>query len=94
VEQVDLPGGRAVDDLQLSTDDPSALEPQWRPDLLGGCTVLTGQASSRDGAKWPFTAVPYALWANRGVGPMRVWLPLADSAGTNPMIPRCNAKMS
>jgi hypothetical protein len=23
------------------------------------------------------TAVPYFAWANRGVGPMRVWLPRA-----------------
>jgi uncharacterized protein len=82
VEQVDLPDGTAVDDLRLPADDASVFEPQWRPDLLGGCTVLTGAATDCDGAPSSFTAVPYALWANRGAGPMRVWLPLADSAGT------------
>ena len=81
VEQVDLPDGPAVDDLQLPADDPSALETQWRPDLLGGCVVVTGDAVSYAGATCRFTAVPYALWANRGAGPMRVWLPLADGAG-------------
>jgi uncharacterized protein len=82
VEQVDLPEGRAVDDLHLPADDPSVFEAQWRPDLLGGCTVLAGEATSCDGATWPFTAVPYALWANRGARPMRVWLPLAEGAGS------------
>ncbi len=80
VEQVDLPDGPAVDDLQLPADDPSALETQWRPDLLGGCTVVTGDAAPFEGVTCRFTAVPYALWANRGAGPMRVWLPLADVA--------------
>ena len=37
-----------------------------RPDLLGGVTVL-----KIDGA----TAIPYFAWNNRGLAPMRVWLP-------------------
>jgi hypothetical protein len=40
-----------------------------RPDLLGGVTVL-----EIGGAK-PSTAIPYALWNNRGLSPMRVWVP-------------------
>ena len=76
VEQVDLPDGAAVDDLLLPTDDPSPLKASWRSDLLGGCVVVTGED-----ATGPFTAVPYALWANRGVGPMRVWLPLTEGTG-------------
>ena len=78
VEQVDLPDGPAVDDLRLSTDDPSDLQTQWRPDLLDGCVVVTGEVGSTGGATATITAVPYALWANRGGGPMRVWLPLAE----------------
>ena len=78
VEQVDLPDGPAVDDLRLSTDDPSDLHAQWRPDLLDGCVVVTGEVGSTGGATATITAVPYALWANRGGGPMRVWLPLAE----------------
>lgn len=43
----------------------TALEPRWTA-FLGGHVALAG----RD-----FSAVPYSLWANRGPGPMRVWLP-------------------
>jgi DUF1680 family protein len=43
---------------------------------------LTGQASAADGDAAggdpvEVTAVPYFAWANRGIGPMRVWLPVA-----------------
>jgi len=78
VEQVDLPDGPAIDDLRLSTDDPSDLQTQWRPDLLDGCVVVSGEVGSTGSATATITAVPYALWANRGGGPMRVWLPLAE----------------
>jgi DUF1680 family protein len=37
----------------------------WDGDLLGGVVAIRG----RD-----FTAIPYYAWANRGTGPMRVWL--------------------
>jgi DUF1680 family protein len=76
VEQVDLPDGMLVDDLQLPADDPARLHAEERPDLLGGCVVVTGDAVSPDGTSGRFTAVPYCLWANREVGPMRVWLPV------------------
>ena len=69
VEQIDVTDDTAVDDLRLPADDAGALHASWQPDLLGGCVTITGPG---------FTAVPYALWANREVGPMRVWLPLAD----------------
>lgn len=83
VEQVDQHDGPAVDDLRLPADDGSRMVLQWRPDLLGGCVVITGEATSDDGPMGQLTAVPYALWANRGVGPMRVWLPVAERVGTN-----------
>ena len=78
VEQVDLPAGLAVDDLHLPTADAAQLEIEPRPDLLGGCVVVAGPATTPAGAAGRFTAVPYCLWANREVGPMRVWLPLAE----------------
>ena len=78
VEQVDLPDGPVVDDLRLTADDPSHLRATWRPDLLDGCVVVTGEVGSTGGATATITAVPYAWWANRGGGPMRVWLPLAE----------------
>ncbi|HLU40051.1 MAG TPA: glycoside hydrolase family 127 protein, partial [Planctomycetota bacterium] len=55
-----------------------------RPDLLGGITVIEGEAESvrrtADGrsrepaGKVRFTAIPYHLWAHRGRTPMAVWL--------------------
>jgi uncharacterized protein len=77
VEQVDLDDGLTVDDLRLLSDDPTQLHPEHRPDLLGGCVVITGQIGSTDGTTGRLVAVPYCLWANREVGPMRVWLPVA-----------------
>jgi len=68
VEQCDVVGALAVDDLTLGADDAAQLTPRWESDLLGGCVTVTART---------FTAVPYFLWANRTVGPMRVWLPLA-----------------
>jgi DUF1680 family protein len=81
VEQVDLPAGVAVDDLHLTTADPDALTVEWRPEQLGGCAVVKGSGSNGSGTTpggrpVEFTAIPYCLWANREVGPMRVWLPL------------------
>lgn len=59
--------GGDVDSLTLPDD--AACRPVHRPDFLGGCTVL-----EISGAPVPMTAIPYALWNNRDLGPMRVWL--------------------
>jgi DUF1680 family protein len=40
-----------------------------------------GTAPPAAGAEVPLVAVPYFAWANRGVGPMRVWLPQALPPG-------------
>jgi DUF1680 family protein len=80
VEEVDLPDGLHVDDLRLTSADASGLDAQRRPDLLGGCVVVTGEVSDDAGVTGPLVAVPYCLWANREVGPMRVWIPVADGA--------------
>jgi DUF1680 family protein len=58
----------------------SVLEPKGRPELLGGITILTGQAMRRDRITGrtrmaPMTMIPYYAWANRGKGEMTVWLP-------------------
>ncbi|MEH0399518.1 glycoside hydrolase family 127 protein [[Kitasatospora] papulosa] len=63
LESADQP--RRLDEVLL--DASTALEAEHRPWLLGGVTVV------RAG---DLTAVPYAVWANRGAGAMRVWIPL------------------
>ncbi|GGK77697.1 glycoside hydrolase family 127 protein [Mangrovihabitans endophyticus] len=60
---------------------------EFRPDLLGGVTTvaLTGEdrGPAAPGVTGPYrsttqtAAIPYFAWANRGVQPMRVWLPRA-----------------
>ena len=68
----------------LALPHNSRLQPQARPDLLGGVTVLTGQAIRREdnaGKLQPvaITLIPYYAWANRGKGEMMVWLPEAPA---------------
>jgi hypothetical protein len=68
---------------QLSLSDDAAMTVERRPSLLGGITVLRGQAAEsfrrEDGsvAQRPveLTAVPYQVWCLRGANPMAVWLP-------------------
>lgn len=81
VEQVDAPPGAVVDDLVVPVG--AELTEVRREDLLPAAagevvTVRIGGAHrGGDGELAPvtFTAIPYALWANRAVGPMRVWFP-------------------
>ena len=83
VEAVDH--GGQVDNLVLPAE--AVLSAQHRPDLLGGVTVLTGQAQTRaeDGRTAPaeFTAIPYFAWNHRGAGAMAVWL-IEDPAAIGP----------
>ncbi len=73
-------GGR-VDNIELPRH--AALRPEYRPDLLGGVTVLVGEAQrialddqgvviQRRPTK--LTLIPYHVWANRGSHAMAVWL--------------------
>lgn len=57
---------RRLDAVALDRDTP--LRAEHRPELLCGVTVVTAGE---------LTAVPYAVWANRGAGAMRVWIPTA-----------------
>ncbi len=82
VEQAD--NGAQLSALSLPREN--LLSTRFDPGLLGGCVVIEGQARrTESGEKLyatdaprvttvPFRAVPYALWANRGEGEMRVWL--------------------
>lgn len=73
----------AIDDKQVKQ-----MAPAHEVGLLGGVTVLRGEAELVD-AVWgeplygthapvvvatPITAVPYCVWDNRAAGVMRVWL--------------------
>jgi DUF1680 family protein len=84
-EWPDNPDGKV---RNIVLPDANKLTAEFRPDLLNGVTVIKGQAFglSRDEkdavkkAEQPFVAIPYATWANRGRGPMTVWLARTDSA--------------
>jgi uncharacterized protein len=87
-------GGRA---LNIVIADGAQLRSEYRADLLGGTQVITGavQAIARDGERGPtrvvshqLTAIPYYLWANRGMGEMAVWLAREPSlAWLPPVLP-------
>ena len=67
------------DDLPVSAKAKVATE--FRPDLLGGVTVLLIDGGAGRG---PITAIPYYSWNNRGLAPMAVWLKRAPgSAATS-----------
>ncbi len=69
--------------FHLATADDVVLTAQFRPDLLGGVTVLSGQGTAAmrraDGTvaieAATLTAIPYYAWCNRGAGQMQVWMP-------------------
>jgi DUF1680 family protein len=75
LEGVDNPGGLA----SLFLPETATSSAVNRTDLLGGITVLniTGAARRTETGSEPatLTAIPYAYWNNRGLAPMRVWLP-------------------
>ena len=66
LENVDNPDG----DIFTAQLDPSSLQDEFVPDLLGGCIVIYGQTA--DGKSLKF--IPYFLWANRGESQMTVWV--------------------
>ncbi len=90
LESPDLPAGVRVSEIGLPPN--IQLKSRWEGGLLGGVTVLEGEAwLNREGA-WsdllyrPFRyrqggtvnvrLIPYYAWANRGISHMTVWIPL------------------
>jgi DUF1680 family protein len=74
--------GGKVSGLEIPENIQWAL--QTRPELLGGVTVLTGQALQRDSSAnglkpATVTLIPYYAWANRGKGEMTVWFTAAPA---------------
>ena len=70
LEAVDHPG---QDIFQVVLPRTAALTAERRGDLLGGVTVIAGEALAA-GKPVPLLAVPYYAWANRDKGPMLVWI--------------------
>jgi DUF1680 family protein len=83
-------GGIILDRISL---DPQMISrtftEEYRPDLLGGVTIIHGKGYAIDETGWQdelyreeaptereveITAVPYCVWDNRAPGEMRVWL--------------------
>ena len=58
----------------------AVLAAEFRPDLLGGVTVITATVSGKP----PLTLVPYFAWQNRGIGEMNTW-PVEDTARAVPL---------
>ncbi len=70
----------------------TSLNPEYRPNLLGGITILSGIGTFVPDSDWqdgklyraeyppqpaPLVAVPYYCWGNRRTSEMRVWIPTA-----------------
>lgn len=79
LEGVDQPGGHVLD---LLIPDRAPLWTSFRPDLLGGVQVITGEGLVADptsgehpgsGPPQRFTAIPYYAWAHRERCAMTVW---------------------
>jgi uncharacterized protein len=93
VEQVDLPAGVVVDDLRLDVAAAPTAGYRHDLLGGVTVITARGRAGTHEPHAWPYrpagergtpngtdiaiVAVPYFAWANRGVGPMRVWLPRA-----------------
>ncbi|MDC6365883.1 MULTISPECIES: glycoside hydrolase family 127 protein [Flavobacteriaceae] len=65
VEEIDNKNN--FDDIHLQ--DNETFEIKERPNLLGGVNTISNGS---------FTAIPYYVWSNRGVGKMKVWLPKSE----------------
>ncbi len=70
LEQVDNASGL----LDYALPDEGRLSVEHEPDLLGGVSVIRGEAIDGGGGTVPFKAVPYYAWGHRDAGEMTVWL--------------------
>ncbi|MHC4519734.1 MAG: aceric acid hydrolase [Planctomycetota bacterium] len=90
LESIDLPG--TVELEQIAIAPTARFQHSHDEELLGGVTVLQGQAHVLAGDKWENTLyrklspreaqtidvrlIPYYAWGNRGRSEMTVWMPL------------------
>ena len=80
LEAVDHTG---VDLAHLALPRETELRAEHRADLLGGVTVLQGQAVAAGQRPVTLIAVPYYAWQNRGQHAMTVWIPQTSQPGTS-----------
>jgi len=71
LEAVDNPG---VDLFRLALPREADLSAEHRAGLLGGVTVVQGNALADAERQVTLTAVPYYAWVNREKSPMTVWI--------------------
>jgi len=83
--------------LNLLLQDNTMYKAEFREDLLGGVTVVKGEALALyrgedivtiKSKKHETVAIPFYAWANRGMGEMAVWLARReDKARVKPIVP-------
>ncbi|MHC4751427.1 MAG: aceric acid hydrolase [Planctomycetota bacterium] len=90
LESIDLPDGVQAKDVAIS--QTIKFQTHYDKDLLGGISVLKGQALILSGSDWgealyrvmspqkprvvDIRMIPYYAWSNRGDSEMTVWIPL------------------
>ena len=74
LETADFPG---VDLSRLVLPSKPIFRAEHQPQLLGGVTVLQGEALADGQRPIKATAIPYYAWANREKGAMAVWIQAA-----------------
>ncbi len=92
---------------RIAIPPDAEFKPEFRPDLLGGVTVITGEGILAPLPEWEestlyrgnaapepvmFTAIPYFAWDNRYAGGMQVWVP--ESVAMMPLGPLPGVKPS
>ncbi len=86
-------GGKALD---LVVPEDANLESEFRPDLLGGVQVITGEVRAIESPRVedadrtvarPLVAIPYWAWSNRGMGEMAVWMARDPKKAWLPPVP-------
>lgn len=70
-EGIDNPG---VDLFNVSLPKDVDMITEYRPDLLGGVTLIRTTGIDANGKPVPLIAIPYYAWANREKSPMNIWL--------------------
>jgi len=74
LEAADFSG---VDLSRLVLPSKPSFHAEHQPQLLGGMTVLQGEALADGQRPIKATAIPYYAWANREKGAMTVWIQAA-----------------